>query len=106
MHTSLALAAQFAWDAQETAMRIKLTGGQMGLIRAAATLLEIATDHQCAQDYGPTATADEVLRCVLGDFAVRSVAFADADPRKCSDLPEWPKGKPVEKPPPTSGELL
>lgn len=45
--------------------------GRVGLIRAARICATIASDYRAAEDYGPAATADEILRYVLGEFSTQ-----------------------------------
>lgn len=55
-------------QAAETAAIIHPGTAYAGVIKAAMSLVIIATDPHAAQDYGPMATADEALRGILGSL--------------------------------------
>lgn len=75
MHVALERALHALSDAEIIGRSVpEAHGGQLGLIRAAMAVTVIACDAQCAADYGPIATADEILRTLLGDLAVRTRA--------------------------------
>lgn len=46
--------------------------GRAGILRAALCCATIASDYRAAEDYGPSATADEILRYIVGELAVLS----------------------------------
>lgn len=70
LHLALERALEHLSDAEVIAScSTEQHGGQLGLTRAAMVLVSIACDAQCAADYGPMATADEILRTLLGDLA-------------------------------------
>lgn len=61
--------------------------GRLGLIRAARICATIASDYRAAEDYGPAATADEILRYVLGEFATQPAAAPPLRPASRPPLP-------------------
>lgn len=62
----LSIAAACTHDAVRALQIAGIADGQMRLTQSAAALLEIALDHQAAQDYGTSATGDEILRWMIG----------------------------------------
>jgi hypothetical protein len=58
-------------NAAESAAIIHPGTAYAGIIRAAMALSVIASDPHAAADYGPTATADEALRSILGSLLLR-----------------------------------
>lgn len=72
-HASHALA--HALSAHELGAKVPDELGRpiVGMFRAAAVLLSISSDPAAACDYGPTATADEILRSVFGAMATANL---------------------------------
>ena len=68
---ALAVAAATSHDAVSALNRAGVRDGQLLLARAAAALLEIAQDHPTAADYGPSATAEELLHWIIGATLTR-----------------------------------
>jgi hypothetical protein len=68
MHWHLQVACEHLVNAAESAAIIHPGTAYAGVIRAAMALAVIASDPHAAQDYGPTATADEALRAILGSL--------------------------------------
>jgi hypothetical protein len=77
-HTQVAL--EHASHAAQLAIEIHGSAPIVGLHRASIALFAILSDPAAANDYGPTATADEILRCLLGDLATRAGGFPDDVP--------------------------
>lgn len=68
-----------------------------GLIRAAFALTAILSDPASAADYDGTATADEILRCLLGSFATKEPSSgAPANNADCMPATEaYPLTRPI-----------
>lgn len=68
MHWHLQVGAEHLMQAAEVAAVIHPGTAYAGVIKAAMSLVIIATDPHAAQDYGPMCVADEALRGILGSL--------------------------------------